>query len=200
MYFGKKEPYSESGWLRSLIMLIKWKVYPLQFIWVSSYYKFKHTKHWATDKSLTSYLDYHPFKDVLTLNNANSFKNTCTPHQFSFLFYLARLCAEIMAPGFGEVFCDGYVVGKTCDFQCNQGYELIGSKDRRCQTDGTWSGPETKCQRKCLLLSYNDLLFVFIEMQMTQREILRLLVCKIFFSKELSDTTSPTGRQVNVTM
>ena len=34
----------------------------------------------------------------------------------------------------------------TCSFKCNTGYELTGSDNRTCQSDGSWSGSETICQ------------------------------------------------------
>jgi len=39
----------------------------------------------------------------------------------------------------------------TCSFICNTGYELTGSDNRTCQSDGSWSGTETVCARGVLL-------------------------------------------------
>ena len=36
--------------------------------------------------------------------------------------------------------------GDTCSFTCNTGYELIGSDNRTCQSDGSWSGNKTMCK------------------------------------------------------
>ena len=33
----------------------------------------------------------------------------------------------------------------TCSFTCNTGYELTGSTERRCQSDGSWSGSPVSC-------------------------------------------------------
>jgi len=33
----------------------------------------------------------------------------------------------------------------TCSFTCNTGYELTGSDTRICQSDGSWSGSNIKC-------------------------------------------------------
>ena len=33
----------------------------------------------------------------------------------------------------------------TCSFSCNTGYELTGSSDRTCQSDGSWSGSPVSC-------------------------------------------------------
>ena len=33
----------------------------------------------------------------------------------------------------------------TCSFTCNTGYELTGSRERTCQSDGSWSGSPVSC-------------------------------------------------------
>ncbi|XP_065899237.1 uncharacterized protein [Dysidea avara] len=44
--------------------------------------------------------------------------------------------------------------GDTCSFTCNTGYELTGSDNRTCQSDGSWSGSEAICIRvPCPLLT-----------------------------------------------
>ena len=35
----------------------------------------------------------------------------------------------------------------TCNFTCNTGYELTGSTQRLCQSDGSWSGMDIMCSR-----------------------------------------------------
>ena len=35
----------------------------------------------------------------------------------------------------------------TCNFTCNTGYELTGSDTRTCQSNGSWSGSTTTCER-----------------------------------------------------
>ena len=35
----------------------------------------------------------------------------------------------------------------TCNFTCNTGYELTGSGSRTCQSDMSWNGTETMCER-----------------------------------------------------
>ena len=37
------------------------------------------------------------------------------------------------------------VYGDTCNFTCNTGYELTGSTQRTCQSDGSWSGSPVSC-------------------------------------------------------
>ena len=33
----------------------------------------------------------------------------------------------------------------TCSYTCNTGYELTGSSERTCQSDGSWSGSPVSC-------------------------------------------------------
>ena len=42
--------------------------------------------------------------------------------------------------------------GDTCSFTCNTGYELTGSDNRTCQSDGSWSGSESVCESTKLIL------------------------------------------------
>ena len=35
----------------------------------------------------------------------------------------------------------------TCSFTCDTGYELTGSENRTCQSDGSWSGIIAMCKR-----------------------------------------------------
>jgi len=35
--------------------------------------------------------------------------------------------------------------GYNCSFSCNTGYELTGSPQRTCQSDGSWSGSPVSC-------------------------------------------------------
>ena len=37
--------------------------------------------------------------------------------------------------------------GDTCSFTCNTGYELTGSDNRTCQSDGSWSGTDSTCRK-----------------------------------------------------
>ena len=48
--------------------------------------------------------------------------------------------------------------GDTCSFTCNTGYELTGSDNRTCQSDGSWSGSETSCRGRC----FHWFVFIFI--------------------------------------
>ena len=37
-------------------------------------------------------------------------------------------------------------VETTCTYKCIRGYRLIGSTQRVCQVDGSWSGQPTTCE------------------------------------------------------
>ncbi|KAJ7371255.1 hypothetical protein OS493_027369 [Desmophyllum pertusum] len=56
-------------------------------------------------------------------------------------------CEQLVAPdngGFRAV-C-GKVYDSVCEFQCNSGFNLVGSNSRRCQSDKSWSGNAVQCQ------------------------------------------------------
>ncbi|XP_065899762.1 sushi, von Willebrand factor type A, EGF and pentraxin domain-containing protein 1-like isoform X2 [Dysidea avara] len=59
-------------------------------------------------------------------------------------------CLELSNPNNGMVLCslgdDGIPSYEDiCSFTCNTGYELTGSPQRTCQSDGTWSGSPVSC-------------------------------------------------------
>ena len=61
-------------------------------------------------------------------------------------------CPSFNHPNNGTVSCslgDDKVSSyeDTCSFTCNTGYELTGSDTRICQSDRSWSGNETICER-----------------------------------------------------
>ncbi|XP_078682391.1 P-selectin-like [Branchiostoma floridae x Branchiostoma belcheri] len=43
---------------------------------------------------------------------------------------------------------EGHLYGDTVIFSCNEGYEPIGSENRTCQSDQSWSGVQPNCSRK----------------------------------------------------
>ena len=62
------------------------------------------------------------------------------------------LCPNLTQPNNGIINCslgdDGVPSYEdTCSFTCNNGYELIGNYSRFCESDGTWTGIETVCNR-----------------------------------------------------
>ena len=67
-------------------------------------------------------------------------------------------CPSLDAPDNGMITCllgdDGVPSYEdTCTHTCNDGYELIGSPTRTCQSDGSWSNSAPTCTRE-LLLTY----------------------------------------------
>jgi len=41
----------------------------------------------------------------------------------------------------------------TCSFTCNTGYELTSSDTRTCQSNGSWNGTETMCNKGKLFVT-----------------------------------------------
>lgn len=60
------------------------------------------------------------------------------------------VCPALPAPTNGAILeCSGnasFYYDTVCRFMCNNGYVGSGSRVRRCQQDGTWSGQEFICQ------------------------------------------------------
>ena len=77
----------------------------------------------------------------------------------SIKFYLNNvLCIFIgincESPGIlvnGMVTSNGTYVTSVATFTCDFGYELIGSRQRVCQSDGTWSNMVPRCDGKLLV-------------------------------------------------
>ena len=65
--------------------------------------------------------------------------------------YVSALpCVEITSPLNGKVTCSGHVTNGVCKFDCDEGYNLIGSRERTCTHTSTWSGEKTICKGKCV--------------------------------------------------
>ncbi|KAI8491499.1 hypothetical protein Bbelb_306990 [Branchiostoma belcheri] len=68
-------------------------------------------------------------------------------------------CPNISSPLHGRMICDsGYYFRypEVCNFNCDWGYELTtpaSSRERRCQTDATWSGNDAVCIVECPVLT-----------------------------------------------
>ena len=61
-------------------------------------------------------------------------------------------CPKLNNPDNGMIKCQSkeikeYLYEDTCSFTCNTGYELTGSDIRTCQSDGSWSGSESTCEK-----------------------------------------------------
>lgn len=72
-----------------------------------------------------------------------------------FLSILAVKCEELLAPPNGGFLaaCD-VVYNSVCEFQCDSGYNLVGSSLRRCQSNKEWSGTAVQCEGQWTLDSY----------------------------------------------
>ena len=68
-------------------------------------------------------------------------------------------CPDLGQPDNGMIECalgdDGVASYQdTCRFSCVEGYHLSGSTSRTCQSDGTWSGSSSTCDRGNALAEY----------------------------------------------
>ena len=55
-------------------------------------------------------------------------------------------CHDLSSPANGEMMsCSSGRAGVACGFTCNTGYELTGSNERTCQSNGSWSGSSVSC-------------------------------------------------------
>ena len=62
------------------------------------------------------------------------------------LTFPAQPCPTLYAPLYGGISCTGeHVTNETCSFTCDPGYELLGSDERFCQPNNTWTGQLTIC-------------------------------------------------------
>ncbi|XP_046570569.1 protein lev-9-like isoform X1 [Haliotis rubra] len=55
-------------------------------------------------------------------------------------------CNELGAPLHGTMIGSGTEYGIVIRFVCNDGFKVVGSNDRRCQSDREWSGQEATCE------------------------------------------------------
>ena len=66
------------------------------------------------------------------------------------MLYVAIDCGDLPAPSNGQVSIDNgtlYPAGEAT-YECNSGYELVGTASRICLSNGHWSGGEPVCRRK----------------------------------------------------
>ena len=67
-------------------------------------------------------------------------------------------CPYMEGPSHGNIQCTGpQVTDVICNYKCNPGYSLVGSNNRTCQSNHTWSGEDTEClPMKCSQLTVPD--------------------------------------------
>ena len=82
---------------------------------------------------------------------------------------LAVQCIDVFTSPFlnGAISTTGAGVGDTATYTCDDGYELIGSDTRTCQSNGEWSGSAPTCEgtESCIsiVVSYYDLIKILYE-------------------------------------
>ena len=87
--------------------------------------------------------------ETLTSNLPPLFLSCHMKFKCKSLFSVAVNCGPLKKPDHGDIIEQvGFTFGKRIVFRCNRGYEMKGSRERRCQNDGTWSGSVTTCERK----------------------------------------------------
>ena len=59
-------------------------------------------------------------------------------------------CGDPGSVNNGMVNSNGTYVTSIATFECDDGYDLIGDRQRVCQLDGTWSNMVPECRRKSL--------------------------------------------------
>ena len=63
------------------------------------------------------------------------------------VYYVGESCLSLMTPRNGNYTCDGpQITGTVCTFECNLGYNLVGSESRECLHNSEWSGNTTSCE------------------------------------------------------
>ena len=74
---------------------------------------------------------------------------------FIFSFYCLVPCPSLSYPDNGLITCsleddESSSYEDVCNFTCNTGFELTGSDNRTCLSNGSWSGMVTMCTRGVL--------------------------------------------------
>jgi len=55
-------------------------------------------------------------------------------------------CGSLISPMNGSMFCSKTVFPNSIEFRCDEGFDLLGSEHRTCNSDGKWSGNTTSCK------------------------------------------------------
>ena len=61
-------------------------------------------------------------------------------------------CGQLQNPENGFVQVSSTTEGSTATYTCNQGFQLVGNRQRTCQNNGQWSGQQPSCQRRSTTL------------------------------------------------
>ena len=55
------------------------------------------------------------------------------------------MCPQLPVPASGIIDQTDTTVGSVASYSCGNGFELVGSMTRVCQSDGMWSGVDPQC-------------------------------------------------------
>ena len=69
-------------------------------------------------------------------------------HTLSLCFCTGVNCSTPKQPNHGTVSYNDTGYNMVVVYKCDEGYSLIGSSTRVCQSNGNWSGEEPVCERK----------------------------------------------------
>ena len=67
------------------------------------------------------------------------------------------MCPQLATPSNGMVTWNSLVVGGVATYTCADGFELVGSMTRTCQSNNTWSEEEPICRG---ILLGSDFLYI----------------------------------------
>ena len=59
-------------------------------------------------------------------------------------------CGDPGTPVNGQRVLEDTTFDATVTYSCSEGYVLVGEKERQCGSDGQWSGPLPRCDRKLI--------------------------------------------------
>ena len=92
--------------------------------------------------------DIQSFDDTIWLHS-ELIKATKHVYDYSFSSVVVN-CGPLQKPDHGDIIQQvGTTFGNRIVFECTEkGYEIRGSKVRTCQSDGSWSGLPTTCERE----------------------------------------------------
>ena len=62
-------------------------------------------------------------------------------------------CGNPGSPLNGFKVGESYMYDDIVQFECNEGYRLIGSSSRTCKRDNNWDGTQPSCQSELVLCS-----------------------------------------------
>lgn len=64
------------------------------------------------------------------------------------VFQITGICSYPNRPVYGGFLGSTFFEGNELRFYCREGFDLFGSRTKRCLATGRWSGQRTECKRK----------------------------------------------------